>query len=156
MSFRTQFERIRIHSNPGSQYEITYKPHYTDTGAFDLIESGKIDVYEQIQSFKESCDLQTILARFENGDPQALNARLPYFGDFSQMPDSLAGYLQLFADSEAYFAALDPDIRSAFNNSSSEFFASIGSDKFNQLMGIGVSVPSDVEPKPDVKEADVE
>lgn len=156
MSFRTQFERIRVNSNPGTQYEITYKPHYTDTGAFDLIESGKIDVYEQIQSFKESCDLKTILARFANGDPQALNAKLPYFGDFSQMPDTLAGYLQLFSDAETSFAALSPDIRSAFNNSPSEFFASIGTDKFNKLMGIGVPVSSDVEPVPENKEVSAE
>ncbi len=138
MSFRNQFERIRVFSNSGCSSVITYKPIYTDKGSLDLVESGKINVYEQIQSFKSSCDLKTILARFENGDVSALNQRLPYFGDFSEMPESLAGFLQLYADAEGYFATLDPDLRSKFNNSASEFFAQIGSDYFNQCLGIGV------------------
>lgn len=157
MSFRTQFDRIRVNSNSGSDFVLTYKPTYSEKGALDLVESGKINVYEQIQSFKSSCDLKTILARYANGDPSALNARLPYFGDFSEMPESLAGFLQLYADAESYFASLDPDIRSKFNNSSSEFFAQIGSDYFNKCMGIGV--PESVVPEPtagDAVKGDVE
>lgn len=157
MSFRNQFERIRVQSNPGSRYVVTYKPHYSETGALDLIEDGKIDVYEQIQSFKESCDIKTILARFAAGDESALNRKLPYFGDFSQMPTSLAGYLQLLADAENTFAQLPADIRSNFNNSPSEFFAAIGSPDFDQRMGLGVHAP--VEPsveEPIVKEEPAE
>lgn len=157
MSFRNQFERIRIESNPGSRYVVTYKPHYSETGALDLIEDGKIDVFEQIQSFKESCDIKTILARFAAGDESALNRKLPYFGDFSQMPTSLAGYLQLLADAENTFAQLPADIRSNFNNSPSEFFAAIGTDQFDQRMGLGVhaSVESSVV-EPDIKEVPAE
>ena len=84
--FRTQYDRIEVNSNPGSRFVKTYKPVYTDTGALDLVIDGKIDVYEQIQSFKESCDIQTILKRFENGDVNALNAKLPYFADITEIP----------------------------------------------------------------------
>lgn len=157
MSFRTQFDRIRVNSNPGSDIVLTYKPTYSEKGALDLVESGKINVYEQIQSFKSSCDLKTILSRFVNGDPTALNAKLPYFGDFSEMPESLAGFLQLYADAESYFASLDPDLRSKFNNSASEFFAQIGTDYFDKCMGIGVS--ASVVPEPaagDAVKGDVE
>lgn len=144
MSFRNQFERIPVKSNSGSRFVVTYKPYYSDTGALDLIEDQKIDVYEQIQSFKESCDIKTILARYAAGDENALNRRLPYYGDFSQMPTSLAGYLQLLADAENTFAQLPANIRSNFNNSPSEFFASIGSPDFDKRMG--VSVHESVEP----------
>lgn len=144
MSFRNQFERIPVKSNSGSRYVVTYKPHYSDSGALDLIEDQKIDVYEQIQSFKESCDIKTILARYAAGDESALNRRLPYFGDFSEMPTSLAGYLQLLADAENTFAQLPADIRANFNHSPAEFFASIGTDNFDKRMG--VSVYESVEP----------
>lgn len=143
--FRTQYDHKEVFSNPGSQYVLTYKPVYTDEGALDLVVDGKIDVYEQIQSFKESCELESILKRFQNGDVNALNQRLPYFADVTEMPDTLAGFLKLYQDAENTFAKLPADLRSQFNNSASEFFASAGSDRFNKLMGIGVSVES-IEP----------
>lgn len=146
MSFRNQFERIPVKSNSGSRFVVTYKPHYSDTGALDLIEDQKIDVYEQIQSFKESCDIKTILARFAAGDESALNRRLPYFGDFSEMPNSLAGYLQLLADAENTFAQLPADVRANFNNSPSEFFSAIGSPDFDKRMGVSVHEGLDSEP----------
>lgn len=136
--FRTQFERKRVNSNPGSRFVTKFKPFYDDNGAFELVEDGKIDVYEQIQSFKESTTIQNIIARFQNGDADALNQRLPYFLDVSEMPNSLAGFLQLHANAENYFASLSPDIRRNFNNSASEFFASLGSDDFSERMGIRV------------------
>lgn len=135
MNFRTQFERKPVKSVSGDRFVVTYKPQYTETGALDLVESGKIDVYDQIQSYRESCDLQVILERFRNGDVSALNQRLPYFADVSEMPMSLSGFLQLYKDAENEFANFPAELRAKFNNSPTEFFASLDSDRFVKAVG---------------------
>lgn len=139
MTFRTQFERKPVKSVSGDRFVITYKPQYTETGALDLVESGKIDVYEQIQSYRESCDLQVILQRFQNGDVSALNQRLPYFADVSEMPTSLSGFLQLYKDAENEFANFPAELRAKFNNSPTEFFASLDSDRFDKAVNEYIS-----------------
>lgn len=134
--FRTQYDRVKVTTDPGSRFEPTYSPKVSKDGSIDLVESGKIDTYEQIQSWRESCDMQEILTRYLNGDQTALSRHTPLFGDFSDAPSSLADYYQRILDAEEAFMRLPVDTRAEFNHSPSEFFASIGSEKFNSIMGI--------------------
>lgn len=136
MSFRTQYDRIEVFSNVGSRFHPTYKLKYDEDGVAALIETGKIDIYEQIQSWKDSCDINVILERFENGDIDALNRKTPMFGDFTSSPQTLAEHLQLLRDAEDSFRGLPLDIRAQFNHNPAEFYASIGTDKFNRIMGL--------------------
>lgn len=136
MSFRTQYQRERVISITGEQMQPTYKLQYTEEGAQDLVKIGQVNLYEQIQSWRESCDIQVILKRYFAGDPTALNAKVPLFGDFTDMPTSTAGYLQLLNDAEESFSQLTLEQRAAFDHSPYKFFASIGTDEFNEKMGI--------------------
>lgn len=143
MKFRTQYDRVAIVSNSGTRFHPTYKLKYDEDGCTTLVETGKIDTYEQIQSWKDSCDIKVILERFANGDMDALNRKTPMFGDFTSTPQTLAEHLQLLRDAEESFRGLPLDIRAQFNHNPAEFYASIGSDRFNRIMGI--SVPSDIK-----------
>lgn len=151
-SFRTQYDRVQQISNSGERLASTYSPKVREDGVIDLVETGKVDLYEQIQSWRESCDIKVILQKYVNGDSSVLNQKVPLFGDFSDAPVSLADYYQRLIDAEAAFNRLPVETRAKFNHSSSEFFTSMGSDKFNEIMGINTDVIQNLDiVKPNVK-----
>lgn len=132
--FRTQYNRVQICHHSGARLKPTYKISYTETGSQDLVECGVVDVYEEIQSYKDSCDLKTIIERFMAGDVNALNRSPAFFADVADMPNSLAGFLNMRSDADRYFMSLPPEVRAEFGNDSNQFFAQIGSDRFNTIM----------------------
>ena len=136
MDFRTQYDRVEIVSNSGDYLNPTYSPKVYDDGSIDLVETGVVDTYQEIQAWKDSCDIHAILRKYFNGDASALSKNTPLFGDFTEAPQSLAEYYQRMIDAEAAFNRLPVETRAQFNHSASEFFSSIGSEKFNKIMGI--------------------
>lgn len=135
-NFRTKYEPIKIVSESGSPFAATYKLKYGEDGSADLVIVGKVNVDEQIQSYRNSCDIQVLLERFANGDVTALSKTPSFYADLSDMPQSLAGYLQLIHDASEAFNSLSVDVRAKFDNNPDKFFASIGSDQFRQLLGL--------------------
>lgn len=55
----------------------------------ELVETGKHSLYDEIQSHKDECTLETLLARALNGDPNALNQRQGVYADITNAPTSL-------------------------------------------------------------------
>ena len=131
MQFRTILNRERITSVVGDRFAPTYSLKVQDDGIKDLVQTGTVDVYGKIQTYKESCDINVILERFVNGDDSALNANTPSFGDFTEYPTTYAQVLQRQHDAEEMFMSLPVEVRAEFNHSADEFFTSIGSEKFN-------------------------
>ena len=150
--FRTQYNREPQTSNPGDRFESTYGPKIDENGVIDLVETGKVDTYEEIQAWRESCDIQTILSKYVNGDASALNKNSPLFGDFTDCPTSLSDFYQRLLDAESAFNRLPVETRAQFNHSPSEFFTSIGSDRFNEIMGINSEIG--ITPVPPVTPTD--
>lgn len=142
ITFRTQFDRVRKFSSSGEEFHPTYELQVDENGVTELKKIGKINTYEQIQSWKDSCDLKTILRRFANGDVNALSSKVPMFGDFSSVPSSLAEYHSQLLQAEEVFSKLPAEIRSEFNNSASQFFVSYGSPKFNTVFSKYISSKS--------------
>lgn len=139
--FRTQYDRVQVNSNPGDRFHPTYELTVDEKGRQELKETGRIDTYEQIQSWKDSCDIRVILERFANGDTSALNRKVPLFGDFTSAPASLAEFQQHMLEAEKMFNSLPVETRAKFNHSVSEFIASFGSPAWLELMGISSSDP---------------
>lgn len=131
MQFRTIMNRERIMSNSGERFSPTYSLKVQDDGTKDLVQTGTVDVYAKIQTYKDSCDINFILERFVNGDESALSANTPSFGDFTEYPTTYAEMLQRQHDAEEMFMSLPVEVRAEFNHSANEFFTSIGSEKFN-------------------------
>lgn len=146
MAFRTQFDREKIASNSGDYLNPTFSPKVNDDGSIDLVETGVVDTYQEIQAWKDSCDIHAILSKYFNGDASALSKNTPLFGDFTEAPQSLAEYYQRLIDAEAAFNRLPVETRAMFNHSASEFFSSIGSEKFNNIMGIKVDASAKDSP----------
>lgn len=128
---RTQFmPHARVHANPGTREKILYTPRFNDDGGFELIEAGKENLYEYIQSHKDSVDINLILKRFARGDVSALQRRQAMFGDFSEAPSSLAEAMNSMIIAENYFNALPLETRAKFDHNFHKFLSSIDSPDF--------------------------
>ena len=107
MVFSTQFDaRDRIISNAGSRIKQLYEARVDNQGHIDLVESGTEDLYDYIQSFKESCDINTIVKRFAAGDTDVLARRQATYGDFTELPRTYAELLNTVIQGENYFNSL--------------------------------------------------
>lgn len=126
----------RIPTEPGSGEKPSFKMFIDENGRRSLKENGKINTYEQIQSHKESVDIEYLMTRFANGDTSVLSKVQGVYGDFSDVPTSVVELQQRVVDAERLFYQLPLDIRSQFEHNPSMFFSMIGSDAFNKIMGI--------------------
>lgn len=125
--FKTQFDsRERVHANPGSTVRILYSPKFDEKGVMSLVESGKENLYEFIQSHKESCDIHVILERFARGDVSALERVQGTYGDFSNMPRTYADMLNLVHSAEDAFSNLPVDERAKYGHSFERWLTEFG------------------------------
>lgn len=126
ISYRTQYDRQRVRSNHGDPVHILYSPQFDSSGHMDLVETGRENVYEYIQSHKDSTDINLLLQRFAKGDVSVLSRRQGMFGDFTQLPTNYADMLNKLNAAEEYFNSLPVEERSKFNHSFAQFISSLG------------------------------
>lgn len=100
----------------GSRVKTIYSSKVLPTGEIVLTPSGKEDVQEYINSFRESTDMSYILHQLALGNTSVLNQKQMMFGDFTEAPESLAQAQQMLIDGEAAFYKLPLDVRQQFNN----------------------------------------
>lgn len=132
----------RFFTNPGSPIHTIYAPKVDADGRMTLVPSGTENTDDYIQSFKESTDMAVILARVAQGETELLHARTGSFGDFTQVPKTYAETLQLQIDAKRLYDGLPAAIKSKFNNDSSQFFASAGTQEWYDK--ISPAVPREV------------
>lgn len=152
LTFNTQFDRLGVRGTPsavGSGMKDTYKMHVDDDGKRELRKSGEYNLYAEIQSYKDSTSIDFILSRFVNGDETALSRAQGIYGDFTQMPTTLAELQQRVIDAEDLFNSLPLDIKEKYNFSASEFFAQLDSDKTKAIFDTDVE-NTVVSPSPTV------
>lgn len=118
-------ENGRFFANPGTPYEVNYSAKLESDGTINLVEDGKIDLYSQIQSHKDSCSIELALKRFALGDESALQRTQGAFGDFTAFPNTFAEVLQVMIDSRQYFDSLPVDVRRNFDFDFNKFISSL-------------------------------
>ncbi len=129
--FPTMFDKSsRVHCNSGSSLKKIYKPVVRDDGVVDLVESGVEDLYESIQSWKDSVDINVILARYANGDVDALSKVQGAYGDFTQFPTTYAEMLNRVIQGKHMFESLPLEIREKYNHDFSQFIAAMDKPDF--------------------------
>lgn len=139
--FVTQFvPHSRVYTNSGSRIHILHKPVIDENGHMELVESGKENIYDFIQSFKDSCDISLIVKRFTNGEIDILSRRQGMFFDATEMPKNLAETLNYVRNAEEQFKSLPVEVRAKFGHSFSEWVASAGTPDFFEKMGMTNSV----------------
>lgn len=144
MKIKTQFmEHARVHANPGNPEKILYTPKFAKDGTMELIEAGKENLYDYIQSHKESVDINVILKRYAKGDVTALQRRQAMFGDFSDAPSTYAEALNSMILAEQYFNSLPLETRAKFDHNFHRFLVSLDSPDFAEKMaGTDIVPPS--------------
>lgn len=136
LKFRTQYDdRSPVFQEPGSSVKLVYSPRYDDNGVLDLVVTGKEDLYAYIQSHKESTDIHVLLDRFANGEVDVLQRMQGFYGDVTSMPKTYAEVLNAVIVGEETFARLPIEIKNRFNNSFSEWLASMDKPDFAERMG---------------------
>lgn len=114
----------------GDRYEPIYSP--SDEGKYEIYQSGTRDVYAEIQSHAQECDIHVLISRFLNGDTSALYQREGFYGDVSMLPDNVADVYRLTRITEETFDGLPTELKSKFKNVG-EFLDMYGSEEFNQI-----------------------
>lgn len=123
-------------TNPGERFKLEYSPIVKDDGTIELKISGKIDLQQMIESFKESTDMAYILKQLELGNTDVLQQRQGIYADFTEFPKTYAEVLQLRIDAESNFYKLPLDVRQKFNNDFNVYFATAGQESWFEKMGV--------------------
>uniref|UniRef100_A0AAU8B1P4 Internal scaffolding protein n=1 Tax=Dulem virus 174 TaxID=3145651 RepID=A0AAU8B1P4_9VIRU len=131
MKFVTQYEpHERIHANIGDPVKVLYSPRFAKDGTMELVESGRENLYEFIQSHAEGVDIHVILERFARGDISALSRAQGAYGDFTTVPKTYAEMLNTLIAGEEYFNSLPVEVRAKFDHSFQKFVASMDAEDF--------------------------
>lgn len=135
MQFETQFRKPeRFLSNPGSPVKILYGPEFDDKGRMNLVEKGRENLYDFIQSFKESVDIHVLLKRFANGETDVLSKIQGFYGDFSEFPRTYADLLNTVNEGEAFFNGLPVEVRSKFGHSFPVFMSALSDGSLSDIL----------------------
>lgn len=107
--------RVR-QSRAGSPWKIRYSYAITDKG-IEVVAAGKINLQDYIQSFADSVNINSIIARYKAGD---LNALLEggegMYGNFVGMPTSMNEVIKTVQSFERIYNSLAEDVRGNFSD----------------------------------------
>lgn len=116
-------------SSPGEKLAPSYKL----TAENDLELDGYVDIVAEIQSHADSCDINTIMLRYEMGDVQVLNKRNTQFVDVTEIPTNMAEMFKLAKEAEHSFDSLPLEVRKEYNFSITEYLNDFGSDRWYEV-----------------------
>lgn len=124
--FRTALSgQVRFITDSGSPEKILYEGMYMKDGTFDLVEKGIDNLYDYIQSFKDSVDIHVIIKKYMNGDLSAFNQREGVYADISGIPDNFIDIYNLVEHAKSTFNALPLEVRDKFGNNFVRFAGSV-------------------------------
>lgn len=101
-----------------------------------LVKIGEHNQWEEIQSYKEECLIENILARAAAGDLEVLNKSQGIYADISETPKNLIEAQRMMMKLRNHFRQLPQEIRDKFNNNPEEYIAQFGSEEFNKKVGV--------------------
>lgn len=150
--FNTQYDRARVHSEPGSALKRKYHARVDKNGVINLVDDGFENVYDFIQSHKDSVDINRMIERYARGEVDVLSKVQGVFGDFTEFPKTYADMLNHLIDGERHFDELPIDIKNSFNNSFAEYLSAAGTEDWYRKLGLVNPNISNEMPHGDVAE----
>lgn len=125
----------RFYAPAGSRDADTFEIQIDKKGHKSLKWVGTHDIYQDIQSYKEECSIENIIARAAAGDLNALNRTQGFYADITESPKDLAEAQRNILKLSNTFDALPAEIRAKFDNSKEVFINEFGSEEFAKKMG---------------------
>lgn len=153
ITFYTQFNHPRSgFSNSGCAEKVVLSPVFDDKGVMDLQPSGKLNIYDEIQSHKDSVDIHVLLKRYQNGELDVFSKASGVYVDVTNMPTTYAEMLNVVNRAEEQFNSLTVEQRAKFGHSFEQFLATAGTQDWFKNLGIeSAPITKDIEvPKGDV------
>lgn len=127
--FRTQFDpSSRVFINSGNREVI----EYVEGSDGRAVPSGTKDLYDEIQSHRESVELSVLLQRYEAGDETALNKLSGTYIDVTSFPTTLAEAFERVRLAQESFNELPDDFKKLFGNDPNTFAMEYGSAEYNK------------------------
>lgn len=143
-------KEVPFASDPGSPIREVYTPSIDFDGQIKLVCTGKEDLQKLINADRDSCDVNSVLQRFQTGDVSAIVKGNPVFLDVTGMPKTLAEAYALNFRAEHAFENLPADVKARFDNNFYLFLQSAGSEQwFEKLKEIVPAQPIKEEVTPD-------
>lgn len=105
---------------------------------------GDTDQYGLIQSFKDECDIQRIVARYQAGDSSVLQRVQGLYYDATQLPQEQTEMMNLSALARDSWENLPEDVKAKFNHDKEAFINALFAPPSDQPAG---DAPIE-EPKP--------
>lgn len=99
----------------GQALEPVYEPFF-DGSHTTLRKVGERNVFDYVQSFKDSTDLAYMLHRLSVGDTSVLSSRQPLYGDFSTLPSSPGEMFNFMESFKRAFDDLPSSEKGLYNN----------------------------------------
>lgn len=127
--------RYRRFSECGDWTHVEYEAKYDLDGNVILKEIGKTDTYAEIQSHKNGCDINVLIAKYKGGDLNALNRIQGYYADISDIPDIHSVY-NTIKTAEQDFIKLPKEIKEKFDNNFEKYLFMVGTDDWYSKMAI--------------------
>ena len=127
---------------PGEKEALIYSPSVDNEGRITLEVTGKRNIPEFIDSFRDSCDINNIVARFNAGDVSALSRSQGAFFDATELPHSYAEMLNVVINAEATFNQLPLEVRERFENNYVKWLSMMDdAEQFALMMGVSHETP---------------
>lgn len=118
MPIRKFIEQCRIKdfsSNPGETTRIE-KELVIEDGQYVAKVTGVIDIQEEIDSYRDSVDIHSLVNRFMHGDESAINRAQAFYDDVSELPVKLQDVLAVNSRGVNAFEMLPVEIRELYGN----------------------------------------
>lgn len=138
MKFRSAYSgHVRSVTPAGSRFYKEARVVFSPDGNMSLEYTKERDRYIEIQSYKDSCDVNMLVKRYENGDETALlRNHSGVYCDLASMPKNVHEMHQLAHGVEALYQSMGSDIKSFYANSKEFAEAFTTQDKFNEFLGV--------------------
>jgi len=140
-------DRKRVFSDPGSPIKDEYEPVFDKRGVWHLEKSGERNIFDEIQTHADSCDINIIMARYRNGETDVLTRVQGVYADVTQIPTDYAGVMNMKLQAEKLFYGLSAEVREKYGNSVEQFMSALGTKEGLEDIGFKFEAAAAESPK---------
>lgn len=131
----SRFNRPKTIFAPSSDgFAPIYEERINRNGIKVLVEVGRHNLNEFVQSSLEGTLVYNILHKFELGDTSVLEKVKGFYADVTEVPTSLIEVHNLMSRVSKNFDSLPSELKEKFGNSPETFLASIENGEFSKII----------------------
>lgn len=139
-------------SKTNCKLKSLFKLVLQENGSKVLVKDGETNLHDEIQMFKDECNIYNIIRRYELGDVGALSRVSSAYVDTLGQPKTMQEALNLSLKLRSNFDSFKPEVQAEFGNDFNKFLSSVADGTVvDVLKKFNVAEPS--APKEDTHES---